>query len=85
MEAAILIKISLQEAMGQFFNVSMASSVCWGVGLRHMGKVNRNLSSRPCPWSRRVIRRAANGTCVDPRIQNVVFVPISLVLSVAYR
>ena len=85
MEAGDFDKISSQEAMGQFFNVSMASFVCWGVGLRHLGKVNRNLASRPCPWSRRVIRRAANDTSVDRRIQNGVFVPISLVLSVAYR
>ena len=77
-------KISSQETMEQYLNVSMASSRCWCVGLRHLEKVNRNLSIRPCPWSRRVIRRAANGTCVDPRIQNVVFVPISLVFYVAY-
>ena len=48
------------------FKASTAWLVSCGVGLRHFGNVTKKRSMRSCPWSKRVVRRAANGTCVAP-------------------
>ena len=80
----ISMKISSQLESVHSFKVLSAWLVCCGVGLRHFEKVIRNRSTRPCPWSNSMMRRAANGTRVALRTQKGVLVAISCVLSVAH-
>ena len=65
-------------------NVSTAWLVCIGVGLRQFGKVIKNRSMRPCPWSNINTSQLANRTGVAPRMQKGVLLEISRVFSVTH-